>query len=184
LQNKTSSDQKWKISKGLLWYPSVLKSQSVHGLFIIWHRQYCQQHCPQYINCDRPNSPHTSPSTQTSGWRVGSSCFQTCQMPQPTHRPMNPPYHSDTKFATIWTCLSCNLSDKNRHHTIKYIVQWLCKPRPRRKVLLENMTVPQLDDKLVTVYGTRGFITVFTTACNLTLTEPNESIPCTQIVFL
>jgi len=32
------------------------------------------------------------------------------------------------------------------------------------------MTVPQLDDKFVTFYGTRGFITASTTACNSTLT--------------
>jgi hypothetical protein len=124
LKNKTSSDQQWKISTGLLWYYySVLKRllSSDIPLFII--RQYCQQHTPQYINCDRPNSPHISPSTQTSGWRVGSSCFWTTQMPQPTHRPMDPPCHSNTKSATLWTCLRSNLWDENKHHKIKYIVQ-------------------------------------------------------------
>jgi hypothetical protein len=44
-------------------------------------------------------------------------------------------------------------------------------PTSRRRVLLEKLTVPQLAKKYPAFCGNRKFITAFTTACHLSLSQ-------------
>jgi hypothetical protein len=48
---------------------------------------------------------------------------------------------------------------------------------PWSRILLQKLIVPHLVKKFPAFYGTQRFITVFTTACHLALSEPDESTP-------
>jgi hypothetical protein len=52
------------------------------------------------------------------------------------------------------------------------------------RVLLENLTVPQLDKKFLTFYEIRKFITAFTTARHMSLAWPNQHSPDLSIPLL
>ena len=52
---------------------------------------------------------------------------------------------------------------------------------PRNRVLLEKLTGPQLVKKFPGFYGTRKFITTFTSVRHLPYPEPARSSPCPHI---